>query len=197
MKVFRDIYQGIDRSPLRSVYGVNSSNEIIIPIDLCILVATAGNMSQPDLGLPTRLSSSVTFSPQGGSPIGTLIVPVNLPSAVKDVDPIVKLKNLGTISFTPIKPALLSELLPNEQIIVITSNQRIISGQLINNQVSSGLVYLTGLNTVEAFKISVNGNLNLSEIGSMVMVPRLNKSLGMYLGFSSGTSIVYPAFKFF
>jgi hypothetical protein len=195
MGFFRNVSSAANRSPDRSIYGVNSSGEIIAPIDLCVLEITSGSIINFIPNLPAKLAG-VDIILSGGSPIGSILPTAN-PSPVGSVDPIVRLNNLNTINF----PATTSisqgdVLLPGEIINFVTSGGAISGGKLMNAIPDVGLPYLNGLFSVDAFQATFTNSPGSRDIGSMVMVPRLNKSLGMLLGFSLGSSIIFPAFMF-
>jgi hypothetical protein len=192
MAFFRDPFNGIDRSPSRSVYGINSSGEIIVPIDFVVLTLTSGNFYKFDDQLPSQLTGA-TVRLNGASVIGSITETEN-PNSIS-VDPVVKLTNNG-INFSII-PAISSGdiLFPNESIIFTNSSGTISGGTLTNPLAQSGLSYLDGNFMVDAFLVNFPSFPSSIDIGSMVILPRLGKSLGMLLGPSLGSPIVYPAYN--
>jgi hypothetical protein len=193
MAFFRDPSGTINRSPSRSIYGL-SGNDIIIPIDFVVLELTSGSISNFDPLLPSQLTGA-DIRLNGASIIGK-IQQTNNPSPIGSVDPVVKVSNTIPISFSPVAPISITDaLFPNEAIIFTSNSGLIMSGNLIDITPKIGLSYLDGTFTVDAFQVIFSNSPSNTDIGSMVILPRLGKSLGMLLGFSSGTSIVYPAYN--
>jgi hypothetical protein len=192
MAFFRDP-NGIDRSPSRSVYGL-SGGDIIVPIDFVVLTLTSGSLSTFDPLLPSQLTGA-DIRLNGASVIGQ-VQPTSNPSPIGSVDPVVRVSNSSAISFPSVTPISTTDvLLPNEPIMFTNNLGKILGGNLIDTTPQSGLPYLDGTFTVDAFRVSFTSGISNTDIGSMVIVNRLGKSLGMLLGYSSGTPIVYPAYN--
>jgi hypothetical protein len=193
MAFFRDPFGGINRSPSRSIYGL-SGGDIIVPIDFVVLTLTSGSLSAFDPLLPSQLTGA-DIRLNGASVVGQ-VHPTSNPSPISSVDPIVRVSNSSAISFPSVTPTSTTDvLLPNEPIMFTNNLGRILGGNLIDTTPQSGLPYLDGSFTVEAFRVSLTSGISNTDIGSMVIVSRLGKSLGMLLGYSSGTPIVYPAYN--
>jgi hypothetical protein len=183
---------GASLSPARSVFGIKN-NKIIVPIDFVILGPTPGaGFLQPNQSIGTEIHLV------GGSSIGTI---VSTPPAVipgSDITPIVEVKDDQTINFPPFIPISASTpLIANETIDFIdTDGSTFLSGTLSSIAPLSLQPYLLGFNTVTAFKVTVPPlTLADEDIGSMVIIPRLGQSLGMFIGFGLGSALVFPAFS--
>lgn len=184
---------GASLSPARSVFGIRSGT-IIVPIDFVILSSndSPGNgFLQPSNSIGTEIHLV------GGSSIGTIVStpPSIIPGS--DIVPIVEVADGGTISFAPFIPiSVTTPLISNEPIDFIDTDGSVFSSGTLSSVAPLPLQpYLLGFNTVTAFKVTVPPlTLSDSDIGSMVMIPRLGQSLGMYIGFGAGSALIFPAF---
>jgi hypothetical protein len=194
MAFFRDKFGEIERSPSRSIYGLdhNDNTKLIAPIDLVVLTISGGNFPRIFPNLPPRLTTA-EIRVDGGPVIGEVLSTLALSTV--NVYPVVKLKK-KEIEFTNQLPISSNEILVlGEEIFFVNNRGQIIGGKLNSTIPELGRTYLDGSFTVDAFSVSFSISPNSSDNGSMVIVKRLNKSLGMLLGFSNSTLLVFPAFN--
>jgi hypothetical protein len=171
-----------------------SGADIIVPIDFVVLELSSGNIPNFNRLLPSQLTGA-DIRLNGASVIGQ-VKQTNNPSPLGSVDPVVRVSNSIPISFLPFVPISATDVLSQNETVIFTNNSGLImSGSLTDITPTTGLSYLDGNFTVDAFQVSFSSSPSNTDIGSMVILPRLGKSLGMLLGFSNGTPIVYPAYN--
>jgi hypothetical protein len=195
---FRSIKPGTTShkdSPLRSVFGIDSSgSNIVIPIDF-VVFDTDGFNSQ----LPANVKGEDIVQ-LGSGAISSIPTNLNINLVPgSSISPAVKIKNEGKINFAvSFQPILKSDtLLQNESIEFVDSSvgNTFFKGTLLDTTPFLGQPFLEST-SVEAFVVLQSGfGLSEKHVGSMVMIPRINKCLGMFIGFANGNALVFPAFN--
>jgi hypothetical protein len=183
MQIFRDSYAGIDKSPLRRVFGLHPiTNKIIVPIDLCTYkLDNAGGQIGPDPTLVAFLTGA-EIRDSGGVSIGKVEF-VDTPSPAGNVNPFVTLNSSST------NIPVISQITPPS----ISVNDLVkISDTTVSGKISVLLQLLSFPHNaslkIQAFTVQLDTPIGSSFQGSPIIMTTNGKTIGMLLG--SGMTVI-------